>query len=768
MTSTPDGFGQLLRTLRLRAALSQERLALAAGVSVRTLAYLESGHTTGPQRRTVHALARALGLNPDETLTLEAAAAPGRHRPRPATGPAAPGILSLPRNTGDFTARRDALATLTALADSAPSTGASVAVVTGTAGLGKTAFAVHAAHHLAPAFPDGQLYLDLRAMDSEPIRPDDALARLLAALGVTSRCVPRAVEDRAALFHSLAAPRRLLLVLDNATDESQLRPLLPTSGTSLTVITSRNSLTGLEAVHRIDLPLLRREEAVELLTRIVGEERVAREPQAARDLADRCGHLPLALRIAGQRLAARPHENLAKLAALLNREERRLDLLQTGDLKVRSAFALSYQQLDHVSQRLLRRCALAAGPDISPEAAALLAGVPLRDAQLGLEELCDRGLLQPHPTTERYRFHDLLRLFATEQLAADDPATLDAALDRTARWMLARATAAALHFDSEHHRAPAGDPDPATAPANRDQARAWLEAERDHWLSALHHARTAGWNQQVIDTAAAMHWFSDLTQHWAQWTDVFQHSANTARAIGSTRDEAAHLNYLAWAHSICAHNPSAALEAADAALQAAHACDDPLQTGWALGYGAGALRRLGHMDQAITRLRASAACHHTNPAPQARLAELTTLNTLGEALRQHGRAGEALEHHLNSLTMCQQRHPGLSPHLLATYQALAQRQLGNTYAALARWQEAEPLLRQALTFFEQTDSPARSGPVQLELGRVLHALHRTDEARTALTAALHTLAAHHHPLQTEASAQLAALTHISAGTPSPH
>ncbi|WP_370422221.1 tetratricopeptide repeat protein [Streptomyces sp. QH1-20] len=754
-TTASDGLGQRLRALRLGAGLSQEQLAEAAGISVRALADLERGRTRGPQRHTVQALSRALGLDPDGARSLEAAAAPGRNRARPATGPAAPNVLSLPRNVGDFTARDHAL---DAVAGAVDPVDPPVAVVAGAPGLGKTAFAVRAAHRLSPRFPDGQFHLDLRAMDPEPVRPGDALARLLTALGVTGRSLPQEPEDRAGLFRSLTATRRLLIVLDNAVDEDQIRPLLPATGTSLTIVTSRNSLSGLEAAHRVDLPLLRREEAVELLSRIVGPQRVAREAQAARDLADRCGRLPLALRIAGQRLAARPQETLTKLATLLACEERRLDLLEAGDLKVRAAFALSYRQLDEVSQRLLRRCALAAGPDVSLETAALLTGVPLREAGLRLEQLCSRGLLQADAEAERYRLHDLLRLFATEQLAVqDDGTSRSAALDRTARWMLARATAAALHFDAERRSAPAGDPDPATAPAGRERARAWLEAERHQWLAALHHAHTAGWHRQVLDAAEAMHWFSDLTQHWPQWLDVFRHSAHAARALGRRREEATQLNYLAWAHTFCAHDAPAALEAADRALAVARTCDDLLQTGWALGYGAGALRRLGRMGEAVARLRASADCHRDNPTAEGRLALLTTLNSLGEALCQLGRADEALEHHLNILELCRQGHPGLAPHMLTTYQALTLRYLGNTYTALGRWQDAEPSLRQALTAFEEADAPVWSGLVQLQLGRVLRHLDRPGEARTALTAALYNLTAHHHPLQAEAATELRTL-----------
>ncbi|MEU5404010.1 helix-turn-helix domain-containing protein [Streptomyces sp. NPDC005963] len=763
-TSNTGDFGARLHALRVNAGISQEELAHAAGVSVRALSNLERGRSRGPQRRTVQALATALGLDVTTALALEQAASLGRPRQSgkptaaPTSGPVLGHTLTLPRDLRDFTARGPALARLLALAEDPDPAHPAVAVICGQPGLGKTAFAVHAAHTLAPYFPDGQLHLDLRGMAAEPARPQEVLARMLAALGVAEQMVPAGLEDRAGLFRSLAAPRRLLLVLDNAADEGQLRPLLPGAGTSLAIVTSRSSLTALEAVHRVDLALLRREEAVELLSRIVGAERVTREAQAARDLADLCGRLPLALRIAGQRLAARPHESLRKLAAQLDREERRLDTLQAGDLRVRAAFALSYQQLDAPSRLLLRRCALAAGPDVSPETAALLAGIPLRDAGLRLEELCDRGLLQADATAERYRLHDLLKLFAAEQLAAeDDSATQGAALDRTADWMLARATTAALHFDAERHSAPAGDPDAATAPTGRDRARAWLEAERDQWLAALDHAHTAGRHRQVLDAAEAMHWFSDLTQHWQQWTVVFQRGTAAARALDDPREEATQLNYLAWAHSRCAHDPHAALEAADTALAVARACRDQLQTGWALGYGAGALRRLGRTDEAIARLRASAACHRNNPSTPGRLAELTTLNALGETLRAHGRADQALEHHLHSLAICNEGFACRAPHLLALYRAVTLQHLGNDYAALGRWQEAEGPLRSARDTFDETDMPGWSGPAQLELGRVLRHLDRAEEARTSLAAALHTLTEHHHPLQSEAAAELRAL-----------
>lgn len=747
-------FGQQVRALRVHAGLSQEALAHAGGVSVRALADMERGRTRGPQRRTVQALAEALGLDDAAAGRLERAAALGR--PRTAPAPAVHTALALPRDLHDFTAREPALARLEDLAEHADPARAAVNVVTGQPGLGKTAFAVRAAHRLAPRFPDGRYALDLHGMDPEPTTPRDALARLLRALGVSPAAIPADTDDRSGLWRSMVGDRRVLLLLDNAADEDQIRPLLPGDGPSLTIVTSRNSLAGLESVHRTDLALLRREEAVQLLTRIIGPERIQAETQAARDLADLCGHLPLAVRIAGQRLHSRPHERLDKLVARLAAEGRRLDGLQAGNLRIRAAFALSYRQLPPAARTFLRRASLAAGPDFSPATVALLADLPYADAAACAEELTDAGLLQSDPAAERYRFHDLLKLYAAEQTEAeDDPREREAALDRAARWMLRRATAAALRFDVEHHQdAPHGDPDPSGAPLDREEARAWLENERHQWLAALRRAHDTGHHRQVLDTAEAMHWFSDLNQHWELWAEVFRRSADAARALGDTREEAVHLNYLAWAYNLCLHDPHAALTTADAALVAARDSQDELQVGWALGYGAGALHRLGRADEAHARLREAARCLGAQSSPQARLAELTVLNTLGAHLRQAGRTGEALDIHRRCADICGSGIPRMPDGLIAMYHAVAHQQIGNDLAAMGRRHEAEPPLRRALAYFETAQMPAWAEPARLDLGRVLSAL-RHPEARQTLLAARDALAALRSPLQGDAATALA-------------
>ncbi|MFD8634205.1 helix-turn-helix domain-containing protein [Streptomyces sp. NPDC059533] len=774
-----EGFAARLHALRTGAGLSQEELAQAAGLSVRALSDLERGRSRGPQRRTVQALATALDLDDAAAAELEHAAGLGRTRPRSGAGSATRPepravphhALELPRDLGDFTARGVALDRLRALVGHLDPAHPPVAVVSGQPGLGKTAFAVHAAHTLAPHFPHGQYAIDLRGMDPRPTPPRDALARLLRALGTADSAVPTTTEDRSGLLRSLLRDRRILLLLDNAADENQVRPLLPGHSPSLTLITSRNTLAGLEAVHRPELTLLRREEAVELLTRVIGPERVHRESQAARDLADLCGHLPLAVRIAAQRLAARPGEHLGKLATQLAEDTTRLDALRAGSLQVRAAFALSYRQLPPPARTVFRRASLTAGPDFSPQSAALLAGLPLRQAAACAQDLTDAGLLQSHPTADRYRFHDLLRLFAAEQLAEEDgPAHTTAAQNRADLWTLHRAKAAARLFDTAPHpdTDPTPDPDPATAPADHEQARVWLEAEKAQWLAALGRAQARGLHQQVIDTAEAMHWFSDRTPHWEAWAQVFQWAVDSARALGSKRDEAVHLNYLAWAYNMGLHDHTAALTSAQAALAAARESGDRLQAGWALGYAAGALHRLGRTGESIIRLQEAADHLSGQTDPESRLAELTVLNTLGQHLRQTGRAEEALAIHRRSEAICQAGVAGKPRELIGLYLAVTRQHIGNDLAALHRWDEAEHPLSYALTHFQAAQMPAWSEPARLDLGIVLRHLTRHHDARAALTAAHDSLVRLNNPRASEAADHLRQLDRTSAGSPVGH
>jgi tetratricopeptide (TPR) repeat protein len=762
-------FCLLLARSRTLAGLTQEELAQAAGISLRALGDMERGRTRGPQRQTVQALSAALRLDPEQAAALEQAAQAGRSRRTPSAlvadnpdggstgtvngagdgggavraGTGAPSALALPRDIADFTARQDALARLHDLARDPEPAHPRIVLVCGQPGLGKTAFALHTAHSLARLFPDGQLSLDLLGMAPAPLSPRDALAQLLRALGVPDASVPAATEERAGLYRSLVRERRLILVLDNAADEAQVRPLLPGAGPALTLVTSRHSLPGLESVDRLPLGVLSPAEAAALLARIAGPERTAAEPDATGELARLCGHLPLALRIAGQRLAARPQQRIGQLVRQLAAEEDRLDTLEAGDLRIRAAFGLSYRKLPAHARLVLRRCSLTAGPDFTAATAAAYSGLPLRQAERHLEELGDAGLLQPGTTAERYRLHDLLRLYAGELLAAeDDPAAVASARDRASEWLLRRAIAAGLRFDPEHGRDDAsGDPDPATAPGTMADARRWLEDEHPEWLAALVHAHATGRHQQVVDTAEAMHWFSDSLLHWDVWARIFQLSVEAARSSGDQQAETVHLNYLAWAHLTCLHQYQQGLTFAREGLDLARRVHDPLQEAWALTYCGSALRRLRRHQEAIAACQQAAAVFATDSSRTGQVGRLVATRFAGTCLRESGQAQAALEIHRLALAdtlECLGTPLSHSTHLMAGFAA---HELGLDHAALAHWREAESAFRQAMAHFEAASRPDSMVQTLTELGTVLIRLDRADEARDVLTTALTVLGA---------------------------
>ncbi|TYB47513.1 helix-turn-helix domain-containing protein [Nonomuraea sp. PA05] len=405
-------FGLLLRRFRQEARLTLEELSAASGVSARAISDMERGASRGPQRRTVQALVEALELDDGQRTALTGAAKAGRPRP---TGPI-PGSCELPRAVGDFTGRAAQLRLLRRLAGQAGTPAATVATISGTGGIGKSALAVHAAGHLADLFPDGRYFLDLRGMDAAPLHPAMALSRLLKALGVPEKGIPGDEEERAGHYRALMRKRRCLIVLDNVAHESQVRPLLPPDGAAMIIVTSRRTLAGLEGVRQIPLAPLSGEETVDLLRAIVGEERTGPDPAGLTRLARLSGNLPLAVRIVGNRLQSRPGWTPSQLAGRLDDEERRLEALAAGDLAVAAAFALSYQQLSATARLVFRRLALAAAPDFGVPLSAVLGELEPEEAEDALEELVELGLLQS-PYVARYRFHDLVTTSETETVA---------------------------------------------------------------------------------------------------------------------------------------------------------------------------------------------------------------------------------------------------------------------------------------------------------------------------------------------------------------
>jgi DNA-binding SARP family transcriptional activator len=364
-----------------------------------------------------HVLVTELGLEPGAELRRLREHILVKER-KPSTGPA-----QLPAGVGRFTGREADLARLSTLAHrGGPMV---ICTIAGPAGVGKTALAVHWAHRARPEFPDGQLYVDLRGYGPDrPLRAVDALAHFLTALGVPAATVPRDVEAAAGLYRTLLSGKRVLVLIDNAGDPGQVRPLLPGSRDCLVLVTSRDQLRGLAArdgAVRLDLDPLGQDEAIRLLTRLIGPDRGRATPELVAELAGLCGRLPLALRIVAANLAARPHRPLADLAAELAAGDRLSALAVTGDPKsaVRVAFDHSYVLLPAALRRLFRLLGLAPGADITVPAAAALAGIAPAEAADLLDALAAANLVKRRPP-DRYAMHDLIRRYAAELAGEPD------------------------------------------------------------------------------------------------------------------------------------------------------------------------------------------------------------------------------------------------------------------------------------------------------------------------------------------------------------
>jgi tetratricopeptide (TPR) repeat protein/transcriptional regulator with XRE-family HTH domain len=716
----PTRFGLLLRRRRGEAGLTIEELSAAARVSARAIGDMERGRSRVPQQRTVDALVRGLGLTGAAAAALREAARAGRRMRRPAPA------LAPPRTVADFTGRDSELRWFGDLV--ARDGDAAVAVVSGPPGLGKTSLILQAASRYAESFPDGVLFLDLRGLDPDPPRPADLLLRLLTALGVEESRVQGDEHARSGQYRALLAERRCLLLLDNAADEAQVRPLLPGTGATMTVVTSRRGLAGLEAVERLTLPVLTRAEAVTLLRRIVGPQRVAAEPEQAAlpGLAEACGYLPLALRIAGNRLLSRPDWSVGYLLRRLADQDERIGLLVAGDLQVAAPFMLSYRQLSAPAAGTFRRLALIPGPDGGVDLAAQVAGLSLRETEAALEELVELGLLQP-ATGGRYRFHDLIRLFARVRLAEEEtPDARRQAEDRMVGWLLDTAVAAGRWF------APGGA-EPGPWPASSAQASRWLQQESLNWLGALRAAFAAGRHAEVMAVADAMHWFSERWRHWHCWLEVFQLSAASAEALGDRRGQAIHLNYVSWAYSLCAARPDLADPPARKALRLARELGDLSEQGWSWICLGTAARRRGEAARAQEAARQSLPLFETAADWDG---YSQGLSLLGGSLAQAGRHRDAINQYrrLEALLADPSRAP--SPLVSDATAGHLHLNIGLSLLALGRWAPAAASLRAALPPVQRSGVRQSEARCRYGLGSALVRLGRVEEARAQLRRAV--------------------------------
>ncbi|MFF8378515.1 helix-turn-helix domain-containing protein [Streptomyces sp. NPDC015661] len=718
-------FGAVLRALRQERRLTMEELAEASGVSVRAIGDMERGRSRVPQRRTVVALAEGLGLAEAEREALLTSA----RSARPTRSVAAAGTVVPPRSVGDFTGREAELARLREAAERAPAgVGMSVWVVSGPPGCGKTTLALKAAADLAGEFPDGCFVVDLHGVDG-PVDTGEALLKLLKALGVSDRRL--AQEDpqgRAGLLRALLGERRCLVVLDNARDEGQVRALLPAGGRSLVLVTSRRPLTGLEDVGRLVLCEMTQDEAVGLLRRILGEERADAEAGAVARVAELCGRLPLALRVAGNWLTVRSGWTVDHLVRRLADEERRLGALAAGDVRVEAAFELSYRQLTGQAARLLRLLSLVPGPDMTAAYGAALTATDVFEAEDVMEELVEAGLLQA-TFTGRHQLHDLIRLYARARLSREeDPGDREAADDRLRTWLLETAVVAGRWYKPTY-----GAPPPSwrglVPLETAEEARAWLQGEAPSWLAALRGAAHRGEHTRVVETAYAMEWFVNLWVHWGHWPEVFRLAGEAATALDDPYMMAFHASCHSWALNTCDQRYVESAERAGEALEHARRAQDVHQQASALVHAASAYRQLGDAQAAAERslaaIELSEGDGHYEVWPQA-------MRLYGSALRLLGRPEESLTLHQRIMVFLDSTDCPVRGLVADIFRSHTTQALGLDCAALGRWREAADHYRNAQIQSSRIGLVHREAEQLLHLGEALLELGETEEARYCL------------------------------------
>ena len=588
---------------------------------------------------------------------------------------AVPGLL--PRDVSAFTGREQELARLAGLAG-----GGSVVVtaIGGTAGVGKTALAVHVAHRLLAQFPDGHLYADLRGYTTgqEPAESGEVLEVFLRRLGVPAEEVPAGNEERSGLLRQLLASRRVLMVLDNARAETQVRPLLPGAGGSLVLVTSRSALPGLEADDRINLDVLPEDEAVAMLAGLIGAGRSAADPGAVVRVAGLCGRLPLALRIVGQLLAAHPAWPVAKMVRLLAGEQDRLAQLGAGDLQVRTAFEVSYKQLAEGDARMFRLLGLHPGPDFDTAVAAALAGIGDGEAGPVLDRLAEAHLVT-EDSLGRFGLHDLMRLFARGTCqrvdSQDDRAAAEA---RLVDYYTGLARFLDSCVDPELRPAATQKAEQAGArlPSMRE-ALARFQAERPNLLAALGLAAQRNWDKQV----------KQLSE--------------------STGDSLAVLRYL-----------DDLLTVREAALAAARHARDTRAEGMALTSLGAAYSQLGRFEEAITCHRQSLIFLRDTGE---RRFEGMALNSLGIACSELGRFEEAITCFQQDILICREtgdRHG----------EGAALNNLGVTYRQLQQFEEAITCYQQDIAICREIGDRHGEGKTLANLGVACSQLGRFEEA----------------------------------------
>jgi DNA-binding SARP family transcriptional activator/tetratricopeptide (TPR) repeat protein len=738
---------------------SDSALDLAAGAGSGSSS--APGRPDGPDAGSGRPKRKATGTRPrgsDGSVLPSGTAAPPGPGLLPGTSPRAwaggpPGVpvpAQLPLDAPGFSGRHDELRTLHALLPSAKAGGTDesvpMAVISGTAGVGKTALAIRFGRQVVKRFPDGQLYIHLRGRDpgTPPVESGVALQFFLDTLGIPPHRIAASTEERAALYRSLLDGKRMLIVLDDATSAAQVRPLVPGSPGCLVLVTSRNQLAGLAAVEGatlITLDVLGDAEAHEMLARRLGAERIAAEPEATDEIVAACARLPLALSVAVGRAVSRPKRPLAELAAELRDARRRLDALEADDAAtdVRAVLSWSYDQLTPEAARMFRLLGLHPGPEISLSAAASLAGIPRAEAGGALRELTRTHMAAEH-LPGRFSFHGLLRAYAADQAERyDDPAERGSATRRMLDHYLHTAMAASQRFSPFRSPLRLPAPQPGVLPgemADKDQARAWFESEVEVLLSIIRYA-----DGGRFDTYAwQIPWALGPFFHRRGWLRSYMAIQQTALAAAGRLDDTlalAHAHHLLGHAQLQVNDYDAAEPNFRRALDLFRELGDRANEAVVLNGLAGMLEKQERYEEALAvaldALRMLKAAGHW-------WTQATLENGVGWLYAHLGQYEEALTHCQRALSLHRESgHRGGAADTLDSL-AFIHLHLGDVAQAQAHYEQAIDAYREIGAPFGEGNSLAGLGDVLLRRGDLDGARSRYLRAAAILDALPHPLA----------------------------
>ncbi|MFG6446067.1 helix-turn-helix domain-containing protein [Microbacterium sp. P06] len=674
----PSPFGLLLRSLRLGQNLTLESLSAKSGVSVRTIGDLERGASSSPQRRTVDALADGLGL---DVAAQHAFLRAARSKNRPIGSTDALQAVT-PLRVFDFSGRDTEIAEAVDILEGELPGGSQrpALVISGAPGIGKTTGAIEILARGRSA-SNPTIFVGLDGFNASPLTPLQIITAMLRQLPGTEQKPPGNLDAAAKQWRAAADVIPVRVLLDNAANEAQVRPILAICGGDVIVVTSRRSLAGLEGVRRMRFGPLKRDESITLLRRLIPQ--AGTELTALDEIAGLCDDVPLALRVIGNRIASRPAWTVEDLLSRLRTSEGRLRLLVAGDLAVEAAISLSYEELDPRTAALFRWISLIDGKTFDAHlGAAAVRSSDHGEVEFRLDDLTDLGLLEAHGG-DRYRLHDLMRLFGLSKLRETSGADeLERRRAHIRSWLLGSLERAGAWYEPRRDPQVVGRAGRGFTSA--DAAASWIRADAEHWWSAYVEAAELGEDEVVVDVADALHWYSDVWVTWGHWHRFFSLAVTAAQNLGDPKMEATQLGYVAWAEIVETGERERAVLTGHAALSAAQRAGDTTQEGWAnyyIGWASWLLSRvIEGAAAADAAIRAFTGANDRAGLENAQLLMTMIQNTRGE----HLAAIEKMEGTLARLQSAPDADSFLS--LIAQYGAYFD--LNDSYLAVGRNEDA--------------------------------------------------------------------------------